>query len=162
MTIVVAPDVGAESYCSVSHATAYHAARGNAAWAALASDTVREQLLRKATDHMAVYAARWSGVKVDAAQKLDWPRWGAIAYGYTLDSTTVPEAVANACAELALRAATATLAPDLGAQKQSVKVGPIETTFATGTRQSTKFQAVDNMLAPYLSSGASSVLLVRS
>lgn len=38
----------AESYCTVAFATTYHSDRGNAAWAALASDTVREQLLRPA------------------------------------------------------------------------------------------------------------------
>src|SRR4051794_18796289 len=105
---------GAESYISVVDATAYHAARGNTSWASLASDTVREQLLRKATAYMVqVYRAAWAGYRFSTTQALDWPRsyvpipdalggYGSIpAY---LAWTVVPNDVKNACAELALRA----------------------------------------------------------
>lgn len=161
MAMIVAPDAGAESLCSVADADAYHAARGAAAWAALTPDA-KEQALRRATDHMAVYAHRWKGERTSSTQTLDWPRSGVVANGYDVDYRTVPTAVANACASLALRAASADLAPDLGAQKQSVTVGPISTTYAQGARQTLKFQAVDNMLAPYFGSFGGNVMLVRA
>ncbi len=161
MALIVAPAAGAESLCSVAHADLYHATRGAAAWAALTVEA-KEQALRRATDYMAVYGPRWKGERTSSTQLLDWPRAGVVANGYEESSETVPLVIGYACAVLALKASTTALAPDLGAQKQSMKVGPIETTYATGARQTPKFQAVDNMLAPYLSSGAGSVLLVRS
>lgn len=152
---------GAEAYCSVSDADAHHSARGNTLWATLTT-TEKEQALRRATDHMGVYAERWKGERSYSTQALDWPRAGVIAHQYEVDYLTVPAMVAKACAELAFRAAKGELAPDLTAQKQSVKVGPIETTYAVGTRQTPKYQAVDNMLAPYLTGGAGQVRVVRS
>lgn len=161
MALIVAPAAGAESLCSVAHADAYHAARGAAAWAALTPDA-KEQALRRATDHMGAYSGRWKGVRLSSAQALDWPRAGVVVDGYELPWETIPAAIANACAVLALKASTAELAPDLGPQKQSVSVGPISTTYASGARQTLKFQAVDNMLAPYLGGGANNVMLVRA
>lgn len=161
MALIVAPAAGAESLCSVAQADTYHAARGAAAWAALTPDA-KEQALRRATDYMAVYSPRWKGERTSADQPLDWPRAGVVANGYEVDDETVPVPVANACALLALKASTAELAPDLGPQKQSVSVGPISTTYASGARQTLKFQAVDNILAPYLGGGANNVMLVRA
>lgn len=52
---------GADSYISAEDATAYHAARGNSAWAALTADAM-DQHIRKATDYMGqVYGLRCSG-----------------------------------------------------------------------------------------------------
>ena len=161
MALIVAPAAGAESYISVANADAYHAARGNAAWALLTLEA-KEQALRKATDYMGAYSGRWKGERVSSGQALDWPRAGVVVDGYEVDDETVPAPVANACALLALKASTAELAPDLGPQKQSVSVGPISTTYASGARQTLKFQAVDNMLAPYLGGGANNVMLVRA
>lgn len=161
MALIVAPAAGAESLCSVAHADAYHAARGAAAWALLTTEA-KEAALRRATDYMGAYSGRWKGVRTNSTQALDWPRAGVVANGYDVPSDTVPAPVANACAVLALKASTAELAPDLGPQKQSVTVGPISTTYATGARQTLKFQAVDNMLAPYLGSGAGMVQVVRA
>lgn len=160
MALIVPPAAGADSLCSVAQADAYHAARGAASWALLATEA-KEQALRRATDYMAAYSERWKGDRVTSTQTLDWPRFGAVVNGYDVPSDTVPLPVGNACAVLALKASTGDLAPDLGPQKQSVKVGPIETTYAAGTRQATKYSAVDSMLAPYLAGGAGQVRLVR-
>ena len=162
MTLIVAPAEPAESFVSLVDAATYHTARGNAAWAAIASDTVREQLLRKAADYMEqVYRERWSGRRVNATQVLSWPRYevpirdtggyytGLVYYA----STTVPLIVANACAELALRAATITLAPDLNPPVTGETVGPITVTYADGARQQVRYQAIDNMLQPFLLGG---------
>lgn len=161
MALIVAPAAGAESLCSVAAADAYHAARGSTAWAAMSIEA-KEAALRRATDYMAVYGARWKGERASAEQTLDWPRVGVVASGYDVPSDAVPTPVANACAVLALKASTAELAPDLGAQKQSVKVGPIETTYATGTRQVTRYQSAETLLAPYLAGSAGQVRVVRA
>lgn len=176
MTLVVEDGTAkadAESYCSVAAATAYHAALGNAAWAALASDTVREQMLRRATAYMRqVYRQRWSGYRYTATQALDWPRsfvylesfvHGAVGtYPYLVANNVVPADVVNACAELALRASSATLLGDLGQAKTRVKVGPIETEYAAQSPQVKRYPAVDAMLAPYMARGGDSVRVVRS
>ena len=54
----------AESYISVVDASTYFTARAVTAWAALASDALREAALRKATEYMiATYRDRWQGVR---------------------------------------------------------------------------------------------------
>ena len=161
MALIVAPATGAESYISVANADAYHVARGNAAWALL-SPEVKEQALRKATDYMGRYSGRWKGERLNAGQVLDWPRAGVVVDGYEINWETVPAAIANACALLAMKASAGDIAPDLGPQKQSVKVGPIETTYATGTRQATRYQSAETLLAPYLSGAAGQVKVVRA
>lgn len=145
---------GAESYITVADATTYFEARGNAAWSALASDTVREQVLRKATDYMlGRYGLLWKGDRVSELQALDWPRSAAYANGYLIDSGEVPLKVQHACAELAVRASAGDLSPDVGAQVKSETVGPISVTYADGARQTEAYKAVDAMLSAYLKSG---------
>jgi hypothetical protein len=165
MPLVVETGAGlanAESFISVTDATTYHAARGNAAWAALASDTVREQVLRQATDYMEqVYGLRWAGMRKTDAQALAWPRYmvprADSAGGSYWPDNAVPVAVANACAELALKASTGALAPDIGRLKSKTKVGPIQVEYADNATPYTQYRAIDNMLAQFLdgSSGLS-------
>ena len=157
----------AESYCTVAFATAYHAARGNAAWAALADDATRESLLRKATDYMLqTYRLRWSGYRVTATQALDWPRsWvvrpdltSAAMGGYAptsyLASDVVPVEVQKACAELALRASTIDLAPDVARVKTREKIDVLEFEYSEGSPAYTQFRAVDNLLVGYFGGSA--------
>lgn len=173
MALVVEDGTGkadAESYISVADATAYFAARGNAEWAAVAGDTVREQLLRKATDYMvAKYSGAWAGQRVTVEQALDWPRLNVprvdIAGGYGpypiyWDDNVVPEQVKRACAELAVRAIAGDLDPDVGAQVKSETVGPISVTYADGARQNTAFKAVSNMLSPFMVGGSGMTIKV--
>jgi hypothetical protein len=181
MALIVEDGTGkadAESYIAVADATTYHAARGNADWAALASDTVREQMLRKATEYMVQqYRMRWKGVRATTVQALDWPR-GLVerpdyAYagmnGYTtisgdfyFPSDDVPLEVERACAELALKAISGPLAPDLTPPVTREKVGPIEVEYAQGARQTTTYQAVDNLLAPFLKIAGGFLPVVRA
>ena len=162
MALIVAPDAGAEAYTSVAAADAYHAARGNTAWAALIVPQ-KEQALRRATDYMvAQYSGRWRGEMIDPNQSLDWPRYGAWINGWLLDNTTIPAAIINACAELALRASTAPLYADVGPQEvTSERVGPIAVTYAARNAGQTLYPAVDEMLARYLSGGRGQTMLVR-
>jgi hypothetical protein len=153
---------GAESFISVEDATAYFAALGNATWSGLASDTVREQLLRKAAIFMeGRYGLRWKGDRVSEDQVLGWPRANVYANGYLLDDDAVPEAVKRACAELAVRASADDLLPDAEAQVVQETVGPLSVTYAPGARQGTAYKAVDALLAPYLRA-AGQIAVVRA
>lgn len=165
---------GAESYISVTDASTYHSNRGNTAWAALTSDAVREQCLRKATDYMLqAYRGVWKGQRVSSAQALDWPRYSVytedldapLSYGDTaflVASNIVPTEVKNACAELALKSATASLNPDLGKDIISQTVGPISTTYKDSSPQQKRYQAIDMMLRPYLDFNGVNIRVVRS
>lgn len=152
---------GAESYASVADATAYHAKRGNTAWADLDTD-VQEASLRKATDFMVQeYRLAWKGTRRSDLQTLDWPRFDVITdnFGYgangiasrfLVPSDVVPVEVKNACAELALKAATADLNPDLTQQVISQTVGPISTTYDNHSPQKKRYEAIHAMLRPFL------------
>ena len=153
----------AESFVSVADATTYHAARGNTAWASLASDTIREQCLRRATDYMEqAYRNRWAGYRVTSTQSLSWPRsWvpmddvDYISTYYAND--TVPSLVANACAELALKASSNTLLEDQGQGVTSETVGPLSVTYDKFSGQATKYASVDSSLATLFANGGSSI-----
>ncbi|MBB1599483.1 DnaT-like ssDNA-binding protein [Variovorax sp. UMC13] len=162
MALIIPPAAGATSLCSVAAADAYHLARGNAAWALL-DNTAKEAALIRATDYLGgTYGQRWKGYRVSAEQTLDWPRYDVAVNGYLVDSSVVPAAVANACAELALRAATGPLTIDVGRLKSRVKVGPIETEYVAGSGAQTRYTAVENLLAGYLSGGTSMIAVVRA
>jgi len=155
----------AESYISVADASNYHTVRGNTAWAALATDALREAALRKATDFMRqVYRSRWQGYKVNEDQALDWPRYDVEVEGYAIDSDIVPTEIKNACAELALRASAADLNPDLTQGVAREKVGQIEVEYDKASPQFTRYRAIDALLSPYLKAGGGgcSMGLIRS
>lgn len=148
----------AESLCSVADASTYHSNRGNAAWAALASDEIREQCLRKATDYMQqVYREQWKGWRTSFTQALDWPRQSVIIRDYPLDAVVllniVPPEIKNACAELALKAATETLAPDLARTESEVAVGPLKVKYDSAAPEYKRYRAIDMLLSPFLLHG---------
>ena len=152
----------AESYCSVADATVRHAALGNSVWASLASDAVREQYLRQATVYMVqAYRQRWTGLRLTSTQALDWPRYSVVVDGYSVASNIVPTDIANACADLALKAASGELAPDLERTVIREKIGPLETEYAEHGPQAIRYRAIDLMLAPYLKGSAATASLVR-
>lgn len=163
MSLIVEDGTGlpdAESYASVAAADTYHASRGNAQWGTL-PDERKEQLLRAATDYMAVYAASWSGTRQTAAQALDWPRDGAEAFGYDVPAGTVPAQVANACAVLALKAAAGALQPDPGQAKKRQKVGALEVEYQDYSTATKRYSSVDSILAPFFGAGGGSPYMAR-
>ena len=167
-----------ESYISVADASTFHTNRGNTAWAALASDTVREQCLRRATEYMiAEYRLRWKGVRGSTTQALDWPRglverpdysytgsngYTTISGDYYFPADEVPVEVQRACAELALKASVSALAPDVGRVTTREKVDVIEIEYAVGSVPYVRYRAIDNMLAPFLNGRAGAVTVVRT
>lgn len=154
----------AESFISVAAADTYFSNRGNATWAALTT-AVKEESLRKATDFMGqLYRLRWAGRRVLTTQALDWPRYDVPRpdVGDYYDTNIVPPEVKIACAELAYKASSETLAPDLGVPVTSKTVGPISITYASGARQHKVYRAEENLLTPLLKSSGSMAKVVRA
>jgi hypothetical protein len=159
MTIIVEDGsqvANAESYTSVAEADAYHTARGNeTTWTDLDVE-VKEQALRKATDYMVqAYSLRWKGYRMGEIQALDWPR----GYVYKRETITsngfvpnnvVPDQVKHACAELAFRALSGPLLPDLSQGVLMERIGPIETTYDRTTQQSPRYIAINAILRDLL------------
>jgi hypothetical protein len=166
MSIVTEDGTGksdAESFITLAEASAYHADRGNAAWAALASDTLREQALRRATDYLEqVYGLKWKGERTKHTQALSWPRYDVCANGFDVDSDVVPVPVQRACAEMALKAAAGELAPDVGRLAKREKVDVLEVEYESGALPYVRYRAVDNLLAPYLEGGSGAVKVYRA
>lgn len=167
MTLITESGMGlanAESYISLAGATARHAALGNSAWAAAASDTLREQALRRATTFMEqAYRSRWRGRRMTSTQALSWPRLGVCIDEFYVNSDIVPTDVANACADLALKAlSTSDLAPDLERGVVREKVGPLEVEYDPNSPQATRYRAPDMALAPYLRGSSAMATLVRA
>jgi hypothetical protein len=170
MALIVEDGTGkadAESFISVADATTYHTNRGNSAWTGLASDTIREQHLRKATDYIEeVYRLRWKGQLKTTSQSLAWPRAWVEREDFYVTSSAIPDVngnfyypddevpteVKNACAELALRSIDGQLSPDLTQGVKREKVDVLEVEYDTTSPQYTRYRAIDNMLAPLLKS----------
>ena len=151
----------AESYISVADADARATAFGNTAWTG--TDAAKEAALRRATAFMEQrYGSRWRGTRVLREQALSWPRYGVSANGFDQPSTFVPADVANACADLAVRALTETLNSDLERGIAREKVGPIETEYDPYGSQAKRYPAIDQMLAPWLNGGGGSGRLIRA
>jgi hypothetical protein len=157
MTIVIEDGTGksdAEAYISVADATMYFTNRGNASWSAIASDALREAYLRLATEYMTqVYRYRWQGARYSEDQALDWPREGVVRDSWQVDTDEVPVEVQRACAELALKASSGDLAPDLEQSVIREKVASIEVEYDKASPQYKRYRAIDLMLMPYLKGG---------
>lgn len=171
MSLIVEDGTGlanAESYISVADATTYHAAIGNTAWAALATDALREQALRRATQYMVGrYRLSWTGTRMSATQALDWPRslvpLRDMPFASYYPNTQVAPEVKSACASLALRTASGTtLVADQTQRKKKVKVGPIETEYADGSSAQKKYPEIDAMLKAYLKGGSGQIPMERA
>lgn len=164
-TLVVEDGSGmqdADTYASVATADAYHASRGNSAWALLTT-AMKDVKLRMATDYLqAKYSGGWKGYRVTALQALDWPRYGVTVDRVTLVSDQLPVQLVRACCELALKAIDGPLTADEGAQVKAEKVGQIEVTYADGARQQTRFASVESMLRPLLQGGLNTLQVRRA
>lgn len=163
MTLTVENGTGlatAESYISVADADARATAFGNTAWTG--TEAAKEAALRRATAYLEQqYRNRWKGTRLLRDQALSWPRYGAEVDGYDIDSTVVPREVANVCADLAAKALTTTLSADVERTAIREKVGPIEVEYSPYSPTSTRYVAVSDALAPFLTGSANCARLVR-
>jgi hypothetical protein len=147
-----------EAYASVTFADAYHLSIGNAAWALLATSR-KEECLRISASYMCQeYRLQWKGVRVSASQSLDWPRYyvelpDSAVYAI-IDPATVPIAVQQANAELALIASTEVLNPNRTQSMVSKQVGPIKVVYDSTSPTSKRYSAVDAMLQVYLANSS--------
>ena len=168
----------AEAYASVATADEYFAKRGFTSWTTITDDE-KEQALRRAADYMQqVYRMRWKGTRVKADQGLDWPRIYVVREDYYVtnaaipDSITgefyypsdeVPKEVINANIELAFKAASGDLSPDLTQKVIREKVDVLEVQYDQFSPQYAIYRAIDNLLVPFLISvGGTSRKLVRA
>lgn len=165
MALIVTPGASnADSYASLEAAAAYHLTRGNVEWAAVASDSLREIALRRATDYMGQeYGGRWIGRRASSTQALDWPRLDVIQKdtGASYPYDTIPAAIERACAELALRSLSTPLLDDQEQGIAAVSAGSVSVTFRQGSTDRRRFPAVDGMLAELLA-GRGQIALVRA
>jgi hypothetical protein len=95
----------ANSYLSVAGANTYHATfTGSTDWAAATAST-KELALIRATQYVdARFHGQWRGFRANEGQSLVWPRFCAEDDdGYAIDDGSVPQKLAHAVAELALR-----------------------------------------------------------
>jgi hypothetical protein len=149
----------AESYISVADADTYHSNRGNASWASLTT-TVKEQLLRKATDYMEqVYRLDFLGYRHTEEQALSFPRDEVQRRDYTYlnqfsfyPNDTVPVELQQACASLALKTVGLDLAPDIARITKREKVAALEIEYDSTKPAYVKYRSIDNLLAPFLNS----------
>ena len=159
MSVVVEDGTGKEtanSYISLVDASTYHTDRGNATWAAAASDAVRNAALIKSAQWLdGQYRSRWVGFKTDEDQSMCWPRYEAYDEdGYYIDSDAVPTRITYAQAEAALAIVDGVdLSPSLdrGGRVRREKVGPIETEYFDGAPARTVLSAVSDLVKGYVS-----------
>lgn len=151
MTLIVEDGTGradAEAYASVAAFKAYCDGRGMAY--AGNTDTQIEIALRRATDVIDTFR-RYKAARLVSSQALEFPRAGLTDHsGYEV--TGVPARVVRACNELAFRALSEDIAPDLdrGGRVQSESVGPISVTYAADAPAGKTFTLAENLLAPYV------------
>lgn len=155
MTIIVEDGTAksdAESYATVAQADSYWLLRENTGtWGDQDLD-VKEAALRKATDFITQqYRSAWKGKRYTATQSLCWPRydvWDYDVYVPTLiASTVVPSEVRNACIELAYRAVTEDLTPDVERQPIQETIGSLQVTYDRSASPYKSFREVDAMLS---------------
>lgn len=111
-----------DHYGTLEDANEYHAARGNARWAASTDDYRLAALVRASQALDGLYGPRFPGTVANAAQELLWPRKDLTFRGASVPVTEVPVPVIRATYELALRelVSPGSIAPDLPAGPQKV------------------------------------------
>lgn len=116
----------ANAYASISFADAYFEDRANAAWAAVTDDDAKSAALIKATDYVE-NRFKFKGTPLLITQALHFPCLNNIP------AAGVPTKLKQAVCEYALRALSASLAPDLTVDERGLqvaakteKVGPLE------------------------------------
>ncbi|MCB2186487.1 MAG: hypothetical protein KQJ78_08725 [Deltaproteobacteria bacterium] len=139
----------ANALASLEYCTAYHALRGHAAWAA-AGAADQEAAVVRASSYLCRHF-RWRGQRAVSGQALAWPRRGVVdAEGREVTADQVPAAVAEACAEAALRELTASLSPDLGRGGliRRERVAEIEVEYEPGAPGGIRVAVLEELLAP--------------
>lgn len=158
MAFLVQDDDGsmadATAYVTTAFVDAYYVDRNISTWTG--TTAVKEAAIIKATDYIDRRYSFMGWTKNDA-QGTEWPRNDVVDLNDRI-VPGVPTEVQEACAELALRALSTTLAPDplvddvIGEVRfTSIKVGPIEEKKSYGfQRDFPKYPEVDALLRAYV------------
>lgn len=164
--------ISADTYGTLAEALAYHRSRNNTDWLVIASDELRERLMRQASDFMTdQYAGMWKGTRVTSTQRLDWPRFGVemidqpAGYGSFpayIDQTIIPEDIKNAQFELALISSRGPLAPDVERLPIKEKVDVIEVTYEASAPAFTIYRIVAAKLSKYCIAQSMTARVVRT
>jgi len=150
--VATAGAADANVYATLAQADAYHEAHAYGdAWRAAYVEQKHRALLtatRLLDQHLV-----WAGAAASTTQRLAWPRTGLRdIHGNTLSSTTIPDRIVEACAELArqLLAADRTADSEVEAQGlSSLSVGSISMTFTSAVAVKVLPDAVWYLVAPW-------------
>jgi hypothetical protein len=148
---------GANTYVSLSEVNSYHSVRGNSAWAALASDTIRENCILRAMDYIEkVYHGLWKGYLVNMDQPLAWPRAfakRADSTGYAeqyYSQTVIPPVLKSAVCELSLISSTEDLVSNEEKRTIREKIDVVEVEYAPSATSQTNWKTATLWLNPLL------------
>lgn len=175
MAIIVEDGTGlsdAESYISVADATSYlalyaanSAGVAPSAWTGAASDAVRENALRQATQWIdRKFSGQWKGRRYLAAQRLMHPRISLEIDGFAWSSLIdgLPRALTEACAEVALLFIGGEVLfenQDTSGRvlEEKLKLGPIETftKYSGGRSEDDVYSKVEASLSQLIESSDS-------
>ncbi len=142
----------ANSYVTYDYALAYHALRGNSAWAAGSESNQQYAIIRATQAVDSIYKNKWKGTPTKyGTQELEWPRQGVDVNGIELDDDLIPTALQKAVCEAALRELISanSMTPDLdrGGEIKRVKADTVEVEYMDGANSTTTFTAIDGLLA---------------
>lgn len=139
----------AQSYVSTSDVTAYFTLRGNTTYVPTDAQII------KAMDYVeAIYSTQFIDTKLLSTQALSFPR--------VVDGVTIyPIALKNAVCELAFKASTAELMIDSDQRTIKESVGSITVEYDKSSSQLTQYNAVYNLLKPYLFGSQYSAKVIR-
>ena len=145
---------GAESYVTVTEARDWASKRGVTL---SATDSVVEQLLRKATDFLQSIEAQYKGARVDTEQVLAWPRQQVYLYGNTtaIAVTYIPQQLKDAQCQLAIDASSRDLQPTGDGRQVIMKQVDVLVTQYSDTKSSSVtpvFHKAMGILTPLLRS----------
>lgn len=147
--------VGIDTFQTVAEAESYFAGRLYAAQWTGATTEDKEKALRMAARILS--RQRYLGTITSTSQLLAWPRRGVVdPEGRPVPDSTVPAAVVEAQAELALRLLEDDLTADAEGSIKRVKAGPVEVEYATGTPLRSLPDIVTALIEPFLSTAAAS------
>lgn len=141
----------ADSYLSTADADTYHSGLGQSAW--VGTPTAKERVLRRATaalDRLYTFV----GYRSTKEQALDWPRTGAFdSDDFAIEDDEIPQALLDACAELAMRLLCVDESPDVAAadanttsQTETAGRVSISKSFGAAGAAAPRFPKVDQIL----------------
>lgn len=182
-TGAIVPD--ANAYVDVAYVDAYWAQRADTVWIAegqpgAPTTSAKEGAIIRATDYMEqVYRLLWKGSRRTKEQPLTWPRIGVFLgsptsnggyaifdnQGWVIQYNEIPNPLKLASAELAKRALTTNLIPDLQPDdmgKRMEKIGPLETHWSGGRLNYAKFRAVEGYLQDIIERSPNSIIIQRA